>query len=172
MVTRDELMRTAKTFEELMRDTFEMPKRMPSSVSGVPLCLPAPYNRVKNGDPQEREIQREIKDELKKWNISNWRIEGGGKIIDTAQGKKLISSEMTGMSDLVCCVPPHGRFLAIEVKRPGGSLSPAQVSFLLSVRHSGGIACVGVSANIVSIASRYFDGGIVKYIGAFPFLIG
>jgi hypothetical protein len=33
-----------------------------------------------------------------------------------------------------------GRFLAIEVKKPGGKLSPAQDKFLQDVRRNGGVA--------------------------------
>lgn len=46
-----------------------------------------------------------------------------------------------GVSDLICIVPPHGRFLAIEVKRPKvGVVSDAQEAFIKAVRKFGGIA--------------------------------
>lgn len=48
-----------------------------------------------------------------------------------------------GTSDLICIVPPFGRWLAIEMKRPGYSpsdVTPAQQAFLRAVRHFGGIS--------------------------------
>jgi hypothetical protein len=45
-----------------------------------------------------------------------------------------------GCSDLLCCY--HGRFLALEVKRPGNQATPKQESFLSSVRAAGGLAAV------------------------------
>ncbi len=48
-----------------------------------------------------------------------------------------------GCSDTIYVVPPHGRFLAIEIKRPGYSpsdVTPAQLAFLRAVRHCGGVS--------------------------------
>ena len=46
-----------------------------------------------------------------------------------------------GTPDLVCIVPPHGRFLGVEVKRPGrpGLLRPSQIAFGRAVRQFGGV---------------------------------
>lgn len=47
----------------------------------------------------------------------------------------------TGSSDLFCVVLPHGRFCAIEIKRPkGGVISPEQEKFMAHVRLAGGVA--------------------------------
>lgn len=48
-----------------------------------------------------------------------------------------------GTSDLICIVPPYGRFMAIEMKRPKYSpsdVTPAQRAFLVAVRHFGGVS--------------------------------
>ena len=48
-----------------------------------------------------------------------------------------------GSSDLICVVPPYGRFLAIEVKRPGytpSMVSDDQKRFMEIVRKYGGVA--------------------------------
>jgi hypothetical protein len=53
-----------------------------------------------------------------------------------------------GTSDLICIVPPHGRFLAIEMKRPKYSpsdVTDAQRCFLTAVRHFGGVS--GIATN-------------------------
>jgi len=42
-----------------------------------------------------------------------------------------------GISDLLCCI--NGRFVAIEVKRPGKKPREDQLTFLESVRNADGI---------------------------------
>ncbi len=54
----------------------------------------------------------------------------------------------TGTSDLICIVPPRGRFLAIEMKRPKYSpsdVTDAQRAFLRAVRHFGGVSGIATS---------------------------
>lgn len=48
-----------------------------------------------------------------------------------------------GIADILCCY--RGRFYAIEVKRPGGKVTPYQEAFLVSVRKAGGIPLVAYS---------------------------
>lgn len=53
-----------------------------------------------------------------------------------------------GVSDLVCVVPPYGRFLGIEIKRPGYSPSdvrPAQKKWLAVVRRFNGVTGIATS---------------------------
>jgi hypothetical protein len=53
-----------------------------------------------------------------------------------------------GCSDLICIVPPHGRFLGIEMKRPGYSPSMVkehQRRWLAVVRRFGGVTGVASS---------------------------
>jgi hypothetical protein len=54
---------------------------------------------------------------------------------------------MKGVSDILACF--EGRFLAIEVKRPGGRVSPDQELFLARVRKAGGIGLVAYSVDDV-----------------------
>ncbi len=54
-----------------------------------------------------------------------------------------------GCSDIICVVPPHGTFLAVEVKRPKYSpsdVTPDQRAFLRAVRHFGGVS--GIATNV------------------------
>lgn len=52
-----------------------------------------------------------------------------------------------GSSDLVVVVPPHGRFLGVEVKRPkGGRISPDQVKWAHAIRAYGGV--VGTAKSV------------------------
>jgi hypothetical protein len=53
------------------------------------------------------------------------------------------SFQEAGISDIVGCY--HGLFVAIEVKQPGGKVSPIQERFLASVDENGGYTCVAES---------------------------
>jgi len=52
-------------------------------------------------------------------------------------------------------IPPHGRFLAIEVKKPGRKPTAHQRAFLAEVKRMGGIALVAHSLEDVE---RVLDG--------------
>jgi hypothetical protein len=45
-----------------------------------------------------------------------------------------------GSSDLICCVPPWGRFLAIEVKSERGKATEDQLRFMDVIRRFKGVA--------------------------------
>ncbi len=47
-----------------------------------------------------------------------------------------------GSSDLICCVPPSGRFMALEMKGPKGKATDEQLLFIDQVRKHGGLAAV------------------------------
>ena len=54
----------------------------------------------------------------------------------------------TGCADLICIVPPYGRFLAIEVKRPktrNAKRDAHQRKWIAMVRRYGGVAGVATS---------------------------
>lgn len=60
-------------------------------------------------------------------------------------------------SDLIACV--RGRFLAVEVKMPGGTYRPGQREFLRTVRRTGGFAftarSVGKTAAMIDLLEAY-----------------
>ena len=47
-----------------------------------------------------------------------------------------------GAPDIIACVPPEGRFLAIELKVADGRLEPAQATEIERIRTAGGCAIV------------------------------
>src|SRR3990167_4701707 len=51
----------------------------------------------------------------------------------------------SGVSDLLVCFPPNGKFAALEIKTKDGKTSPLQDDFLRRVRQAGGIAFVARS---------------------------
>ncbi len=54
----------------------------------------------------------------------------------------------SGVSDLIGCTK-EGRFIAVEVKLPGGRVSDEQKTFLDQVKTSGGIAILAYSVEDV-----------------------
>ena len=96
----------------------------------------------------EREIETEVRVALSKAHLQVWkhRIElcpQCGAKPKRGQGLGL------GASDLVCVVPPYGRFVAIEMKRPEtrGDTTDEQDRWLEQVRKYGGVAGVATSVD-------------------------
>jgi len=99
-------------------------------------------------DSSEQQIKKSIADYLrvKKFIVINHRNVGiykkdTGKYIPLPSGEK-------GISDILAC-SPEGKFVAIEVKRPGGTVSPDQQEFIERVNQKGGLAFVAYSIDDV-----------------------
>ena len=56
-----------------------------------------------------------------------------------------------GIPDLIGVLPPSGRMLLIEVKKPGGKTSPEQSAFLRKFGLSGAFCMVAFSAQDVIV---------------------
>jgi hypothetical protein len=81
---------------------------------------------------------------LKLHGVFCWR-QNQGAISGEYNGKRrfLRFASMAGISDIVGLLPPSGRLLAVECKRPGRKPTPEQDTFLAIVRQSGGVGvCV------------------------------
>lgn len=59
---------------------------------------------------------------------------------------------LVGRPDLVVCA--RGRFIALELKRPGGRVTPLQAQRLKEVRAAGGVAAVVYSVEDALTAIR------------------
>lgn len=103
---------------------------------------------AKGSNVLESVIQNEIKDYLKlmkcvifkKHNVSpkkNWKL----------------SPTDLGIADLIGCTR-RGRFIAVEVKKPGGSASPEQIEFLADIKSRGGIAILADDLDQVVQATK------------------
>lgn len=97
----------------------------------------------------ERDIQAEIMLALgRKYRL--WRSNSGKwRVVDKpcarcAQRARWIEGAPTGCADLVG-IGPNGRFLGVEVKRPGETQSDEQINFEAMVRTHGGIYVVAHS---------------------------
>ena len=70
------------------------------------------------------------------------------QIIEAAGGYvvKTMATNRNGVPDLLCCMPQfEGQLWAIEVKKPGGKLSPLQEYHIRKIREAGGVAFVAHS---------------------------
>ena len=84
----------------------------------------------------ERAIETDIRIALGKACIPCWKHHVDNRQLHTGLG--------IGVADLICVVPPHGRFLALEVKRPDKlhTVTRVQQIWLGIIERSGGVACV------------------------------
>lgn len=73
-------------------------------------------------DKSEQKIQKEIINEIEA---------NGGYVI------KVVAATVGGVPDLIACI--DGRFLGIEVKKPGNDTSPLQAYNIRKIIKSGGI---------------------------------
>jgi hypothetical protein len=80
-----------------------------------------------------------------------WRANSGAMTVYGPGGKKRFVrfNGAPGCSDVLGLLPPragrgvYGVFIAVEVKKPGGRLTPSQASFLGRVQAKGGVGlCV------------------------------
>jgi hypothetical protein len=115
--------------------------------------------------PKEADILRDCLTWLKLHGVFCWR-QNQGAISGVHNGKKrfLRFSSMNGVSDILGILPPSGRFLAIECKRPGNKPTAEQDAFLDIVRQCGGIAvCV---RSIDELEQALTDAGVWPLLGS------
>lgn len=91
--------------------------------------------------PRESVVLRACLDFLGLAGVFAWRANNGG-VFDPARRRFRSFHGMPGVADILGILPPNGRLLACETKRPGGKLSVAQEAFLNTVRQLGGLAVV------------------------------
>lgn len=80
--------------------------------------------------PLEKHIETKIKGYLD--SLGAYYIKTHGSVYSRA-----------GTPDIIACI--NGRFIAIEVKRPGGVVSPLQRANLKMIEQAGGVAFVAYS---------------------------
>lgn len=92
-------------------------------------------------EPREADILRDCLTWLKLHGVLCWR-QNQGAITGMHNGKRrfLRFSSQVGISDILGVLPPSGRLLAVETKRPGRQATAEQAAFLDVVRQCGGVA--------------------------------
>src|SRR5262245_40673979 len=99
--------------------------------------------------PREAATLRGVLDYLRLKGIFAWRSSNHAARRRDARGREFWAfSGLAGTSDILGVLGPlpdgtgGGRILCVEVKRPGGKLTPAQSIFLDTVRRLGGLSVV------------------------------
>jgi hypothetical protein len=94
----------------------------------------------------EQSIQSAILALLRAYGIFCYKHQNSG--IYSVKRQSYIPSHTRGVSDIIGCLK-DGRFLAIEVKRPGGRPTPEQTQFIDMINQNGGLAFVAHSVEEV-----------------------
>ena len=96
-------------------------------------------------DIPESAVVDEVKKIIKATGLKVQRINTGCFVIGTGANRRFIKTADAGTCDFEG-YDMHGRFLAIECKRPvGGRLSPAQTERIADINKKGGVAFVAHS---------------------------
>jgi len=107
---------------------------------------------AKPKQPKESVIQNAVISALRHHKRVAWveRINSGAFNVggDAVNRGRFFRSGFVGCSDVIGQLK-DGRFLAVEVKRPGGKLSKPQKAFLDKVNNSGGLGFVAYSVDDV-----------------------
>jgi hypothetical protein len=93
----------------------------------------------------EKDVQVSITQYLTLIGIYHWKQNNTGIKKDNGSW---IPSNLPGVSDILGILK-DGRFLAIEVKRPGGKATPAQLEFIENININGGVAFVADNVDVV-----------------------
>jgi hypothetical protein len=70
--------------------------------------------------------------------IPAWRQNTLAAAFGSGPGRRYVRSGPAGTSDVLGVLPPSGRLLALECKRPGNHPTAAQLAFLRAVRAAAG----------------------------------
>lgn len=98
---------------------------------------------MKPKPPLEKDIQKKILQWLQFNGIFCWSNKTQGTF-DPKRKVFRTSTQLKGVPDILG-VLPDGRFLGIEVKRPGGKVSDEQVDFMVRANLRGAFAFVAYS---------------------------
>lgn len=101
--------------------------------------------------PLEKDIQKAILEYLQLLRIFAWRNNTGAMSGEHHGKKWFMRFGFPGIADILGILP-SGRFLAIEVKRPGGKLTLDQVAFKQAVESNGGMYLLAQSIDDVKKA--------------------
>lgn len=101
---------------------------------------------------KETDIVRSILEYLSYRHVFAWRNNSGAVKYEGKGKTRFHRFGLKGSSDIIGVY--KGKFLAIEVKKPGGVVTDAQEDFLDTIRTNGGIAFVAYSVDDVI---KYLD---------------
>jgi hypothetical protein len=91
--------------------------------------------------PRESDVLAACLQLLRLRGVFAWRNNSGAFVLGDGKGRRFFRAGLPGSADILG-VLPGGRFLAVEVKRPGGKPTPPQRAFLAAVEAAGGVSTV------------------------------
>lgn len=86
----------------------------------------------------ESRLQAQVLAYLRHAGIPAWRANAGGGL----RHGRPVRGNPAGTADVLGCLPPSGRLLALELKSLRGRLRPAQRDWLETMRRAGALALV------------------------------
>lgn len=87
--------------------------------------------------PTEKQIQDAVLDTLRLHGAVAIRVNNGMIPLEYKGRRRVFrGTDTQGVADILACY--RGKFLAIEVKRPGGKQRPTQLEFQASIDRAGG----------------------------------
>ena len=115
-----------------------------------------------NDEPKERDIQRAILKILAMNSVLAWKAHSQGVKI---AGHGRIPNPSAGIPD-ICGICKNGRFLGIEVKRPGGTVAEHQTEFMRKILATGGLAFVARSLDdVLAVLPEILAKGCETHLG-------
>lgn len=97
--------------------------------------------------PREREVLAQVLEWLALHRVMAWRNNSGGRLLPGHGGRgQFVRWGVPGSGDVFVLLPPNGKLVSIEVKRPGAKARPAQEEWMRRVRDQG--AGAGVVASV------------------------
>jgi len=105
----------------------------------------------------EKDVIQQVKQVIKLTGIKLQRINTGCFVVGSGVNRRFIKTAEAGTCDYEG-YDKHGRFIAVECKRPkGGRLSPAQKERIEDINEKGGLAIVATSGQEVLETLRVND---------------
>jgi hypothetical protein len=105
----------------------------------------------------EESIQRKVIQEIRRRGVPDlvyFHPPNGGWRHPHAASRFKTLGALAGVSDIVALL--YGRFYALELKAPGGKMSPAQHDFQRRVKRAGGTAeCCDGLASAIALIERW-----------------
>lgn len=109
-----------------------------------------------NKDKSELEIEKEIVKYLFQNRIEHWKMKIKGELQSVGNNKYVLKqSENSGFPDILCCC--RGKFVGVEIKKPGGLQSVKQISAERRIKSGGGHYFIVTSVAELHWNLRLFD---------------
>ncbi len=90
---------------------------------------------------KENDVVRACLEALSIWGVMAWRS-NNVPVYDPTIKRFRKFRGLKGVADILGCLEPDGKLLAIECKKKGGRVSDDQILFIDEVRRRGGLSLV------------------------------